>query len=335
MVFVSVHAVGLNPVDAKGVVGDKLPHHWTFTHKRVQSYIQNKIIGFDFAGVVAEDDHHAFQRGDKVFGNMPPFEGTLVEYISVPLDQICYMPQNCTFVQASAIPLVGLTGLQSLSPYVPSSSSTTTSVLIIGASGGTGHCALQIARNLGAAHVTAICSGHNAELAKSCGATHVVDYTLNNGNLDTLHKNLRESPGWPFHVVLDCVTSADPRDQIVDYPSLIRRHHLTTAAEPLLVDDHQYLRLGGQTPDWFRAGVERVCFGLSIWPDKHEKLFWIRFPKASHELRQLQEWAQDNKLQIHIEETIPFSADAVQRAFDRILERRVKGKIVVEVVDSK
>ncbi|CAB9527723.1 furan-3-one reductase [Seminavis robusta] len=335
-VLVKVHAVGLNPVDAKDVMGDKLPHSWTWARSSVQSMLKNRIVGFDFAGTVAEDHSVQFRRGDKVFGNMPPLEGTLAEYISVPLDQICHTPTTKTFVEAAALPLVGLTALQSLSPYVVTND---TSVLVLGASGGTGHVAVQVARHgLGAAHVTAVCSGRNADFCRDqCGATHVVDYTLDHGSQDTLYRNLQQAPGYPFHVVLDCVTSADPADRQVDYPSLIRQKNraTTNAKATLLVPDYKYLRLGGPTPDWVRAGVERVCFGLDCWPDKHEKLFWIRFPKSSHELQQLREWASEGKLMVQVAETVPFTAQAVQAAFDRILERRVQGKIVVEIVPQE
>ena len=105
-VLVRVVAAGLNPVDAKHIVGDKLPETWTFGRQRVRSYIADKIPGFDFSGICMEDAH-GFGHGDKVFGTMPPFHGTLAEYISVPLDQICYMPKNYSFAQAAALPLVG------------------------------------------------------------------------------------------------------------------------------------------------------------------------------------------------------------------------------------
>lgn len=106
-VLVRVVAAGLNPVDAKNIVGDKLPETWSFFWRQlVRSYIADKIPGFDFAGICMENAH-GFLQGDKVFGTMPPFHGTLAEYISVPLDQICYMPKNYSFAQAAALPLVG------------------------------------------------------------------------------------------------------------------------------------------------------------------------------------------------------------------------------------
>jgi reticulon-4-interacting protein 1, mitochondrial len=121
-VLVKVISAGLNPVDAKNVIGDKLPESWTTVHGWIRRYIlSHKIPGFDFAGVCMEDVslelpnsptsglrlRQKLSVGDNVFGIMPPFGGTLAEYISVPLHQICRMPHNLSFVEAAALPLVG------------------------------------------------------------------------------------------------------------------------------------------------------------------------------------------------------------------------------------
>lgn len=310
----------------KDVMGDKLPHDWQWAQGQLRNHIRGNIVGFDFAGVVQETTaDQRFQTGDKVFGNMPPMEGTLAEYISVPLDQICHAPANLSLKHVAAFPLVGLTAVQSLSPCVREGKS----VLVVGASGGAGHVGLQAARNLGASHVTAVCSSRNENFVKKFGATHFVDYTLNDSDPDTLYDNLKNAPGNPYHVVLDCVTSEDPRDRVIDYPDLIRRGGKAKKS-PLVTEDHTYLRLGGPSPDWVRAALEKA--GLPWWPDKHEKLFWIRFPKSSGELKQLQEWAQDGKLDVQVSRTVPFTAEDVKGAFDQILERRVQGKMVVEVM---
>jgi len=284
----------------------------------LRSYVSNKIPGFDFAGTVVEAQH-GFAPGDKVFGTMPPMEGTLAEYISVPLDQICYMPKNYSFRQAAALPLVGLTAVQCLQPHITSSSS----VLIIGGSGGTGHVALQVARNLGAEHITTVCSTKNKNFCQECGATHIVDYAQGK-----VLEDLQQSPGCPFNVILDCVTSADPRDQKMNYPELIQ-----TKEHGLVADNHVYRRLGGRSPDWIRAGLERTV-GLHCWKDKHEKLFWIRFPKSAPELKQLQEWAEADKLMPRVESAYDFTPEGVQGAFDAILGRHVQGKVIIQVKDD-
>jgi NADPH:quinone reductase-like Zn-dependent oxidoreductase len=112
--LVRVEAVGLNPVDAKDVFGDKLPHSWSTGHAAVRWFIENKIPGIDFAGVVvgvaaassSTTDEDEYQPGDKVYGTMPPFAGSLAEFVSAPLDQVCHMPKNFSFEEAAATPLV-------------------------------------------------------------------------------------------------------------------------------------------------------------------------------------------------------------------------------------
>jgi NADPH:quinone reductase-like Zn-dependent oxidoreductase len=108
--LVQVKAVGLNPVDAKDVFGDKLPHSWSTGHAVIRWYIKDKIPGFDFAGVVVASSSSGatdeYQPGDKVYGTMPPFTGSLAEYVDAPLDQVCHMPENFSFEEAAATPLV-------------------------------------------------------------------------------------------------------------------------------------------------------------------------------------------------------------------------------------
>jgi NADPH:quinone reductase-like Zn-dependent oxidoreductase len=313
-VLVKVMFAGINPVDAKDVLGDKLPHSWQRMRAIIKhNMVENHIIGFDFSGIVVESNSSSFQVGDAVFGTMPPSCGTLAEYVCAPLDQVCHKPTSLSFAQAAALPLVGLTALQSLKPYIHSNSS----ILILGASGGTGHVAVSVARVLGAQHVCGVCSQRNFEFVQQQGATHTLDYQVDDlvGNLERYCEEVLEKPA--FDVILDCVTSADPRDKRNEYPKLLGKLAST-----------RYIRLGGETVDWFRAGCERVlpfsCFGK-------EKLFWIRFPNSSDELQQLQEWADERKLKPHVSKVMDFTADQVQEAFDMILDRRVQGKIVIQV----
>lgn len=107
-ILVAVKVAGLNPVDAKNVLGDKLPHTWKNTHALLRRYIRTSIPGFDFAGVcVQAPSSSPYQVGDRVFGTMPPFGGTLAEYVCAPLDQVAPMPAALSYEQAAALPLVG------------------------------------------------------------------------------------------------------------------------------------------------------------------------------------------------------------------------------------
>jgi reticulon-4-interacting protein 1, mitochondrial len=320
-VLVKVFAAGLNPVDAKEVIGDKLPTWLKFLSS---SIVRGCIIGFEFSGQVVAISKESnldnlpqydvsFQHGDKVFGTLPPFEGTLSEYVFAPIDQIHHMPSNLSYEEAAGLPLVGLTALQALSPYTPTDSSA--ALKIIGASGGVGHVALQVARELGWNIRVAVCSTPNVDYCQALGATHVVDYSRPNSFDDTTLPS-------EWDIILDCVTSADSRDRIHQYPDRFRNQCRT-----------KYLRLGGPTLDWFYAGCERVIPYVTCFHGK-EKLFWIRFPNSSNDLKLLATWCREEKLKPTISQIIPFAPDAVQEALDTILSRRVKGKIVVQIAEE-
>jgi NADPH:quinone reductase-like Zn-dependent oxidoreductase len=111
-----------------------------------------------------------FKPGDEVYGFG---HGAFAEYIAVPQDGLAPKPGNLTFEQAAAVPLAAVTALQGLRAggIQPGQH-----VLIIGASGGVGTFAVQIARHLGA-QVSGVCSTRHADLVRRLGAEHVIDYT--------------------------------------------------------------------------------------------------------------------------------------------------------------
>lgn len=312
-VMVRVHAAGLNPVDAKQVIGDKFP---AFMDKYTSRMVRGLTVGMEFSGTVVLDKSDSYATGAKVFGSMPPLDGTLSEYIVAPKHHICSMPSNLSFRQAACLPLVGLTALQALQPYSKESKS----ILIVGASGGTGHVALQVSKAMGFTTRIAVCSTRNIDLCKDLGATHVIDYTK-----DDLVKELKDKHSGTVDMVFDCVTSVDERDARHAYPKKL-----------LPFCKVKYIRLGGATIDWFYAGCERVIPGVTCFY-KTDKLFWIRFPKTADELAILADWSKEGKLMPHIDDNPPveFSAEAVQQAFDALLERRVTGKLFVEIIKEE
>ncbi len=130
-------------------------------------------LGVDYAGVVEAVGRNVtqFQPGDEVYGMQ---DGAYAEYLTTPQTQAATKPTNLTFEEAAAVPLAGLTALQGLrdsGELQPGQR-----VLIIGASGGVGAFAVQIAKAMGA-HVTGLCSTKNLELVRSLGADDMIDYT--------------------------------------------------------------------------------------------------------------------------------------------------------------
>nr|MDQ5819414.1 NAD(P)-dependent alcohol dehydrogenase [Actinomycetota bacterium] len=134
---------------------------------------KNPVIGSDVAGVVEAVGKNVtrFQPGDEVFGIG---KGSYAEYAGAPEDKLAPKPANLTFEQAAVVTISGLTALQGLRDngrVEPGQE-----VLIIGASGGVGTFAVQIAKAFGA-QVTGVCSTTKVDMVRSIGADHVIDYT--------------------------------------------------------------------------------------------------------------------------------------------------------------
>jgi NADPH:quinone reductase-like Zn-dependent oxidoreductase len=112
-----------------------------------------------------------FRPGDEVFGIG---EGSFAEYVGARADKLAPKPANLTFEQAAAVPISALTALQALRDTGKLQPGQT--VLIIGAAGGVGTFAVQLAKAFGA-QVTGVCSTTKLDLVRSIGADEVIDYT--------------------------------------------------------------------------------------------------------------------------------------------------------------
>jgi NADPH:quinone reductase-like Zn-dependent oxidoreductase len=134
---------------------------------------KNPLLGVDVAGVVEAVGTNVTQvrPGDEVFGTC---DGSLAEYACAQADKMAPKPNNFTLEQAAALPTSGCTALQGLRDVGRVAAGQ--SVLIIGASGGVGTFAVQIAKAFGA-EVTGVCRTNAIGLVRSIGADYVVDYT--------------------------------------------------------------------------------------------------------------------------------------------------------------
>jgi NADPH:quinone reductase-like Zn-dependent oxidoreductase len=145
------------------------------------------VLGMDVAGLVEAvgDNVTRFRPGDAVFGWTDG--GSYAEYASAPEDHFAPKPATVTFEQAAAAPISGLAALQGLrdvGEIQPGQK-----VLIIGAAGGVGSFAVQLAKAFGA-HVTGVASTTQVELVRSIGADDVVDYTRDDVTDGTRHWDL-------------------------------------------------------------------------------------------------------------------------------------------------
>jgi NADPH:quinone reductase-like Zn-dependent oxidoreductase len=161
------------------------PNPWDWHFMRGLPYIarlagaglrkpKNTVLGGDMAGTVEAVGNEVtrFRPGDEVFGFVRA--GGFAEYVCAPEELLALKPANLSFQQAATVPLAAMTALQGLrdvGEIRPGQK-----VLIVGASGGVGTFAVQIAKWFGA-DVTGVCSTRNLEMVRSIGADSVVDYT--------------------------------------------------------------------------------------------------------------------------------------------------------------
>lgn len=135
------------------------------------------IAGWDAAGVVEAVGAGVtrFKPGDEVFGNSDlKGGGTFAEYACLPEDRCELKPSNVSFEEAAALAVSGCTALQAVRDVGQVKAGTR--VLVLGAAGGVGHFALQIAKAHGG-HVTAVCATDKVDFVRALGADHVIDYT--------------------------------------------------------------------------------------------------------------------------------------------------------------
>lgn len=192
-VLVRVKALSVNPIDWKQASGKGRPI--------LGARFPNFIPGYDLAGEVERLGPGVtnFTVGQRVHTRLSGQRGgASAELVVAGLDVLNPLPEKLDFAQGAGLPLAGMTALQGLRDacLLPMSGATQR-VLIIGASGGVGHLAVQIARAAGAT-VVGVCSAKNAALVRRLGASDTIDYAKPDAYAGVA----------PFDVIYDCVGSA-------------------------------------------------------------------------------------------------------------------------------
>lgn len=172
-VLVRVRAAGVNMADWHMMTG--LPSFSRlFLGRRAPRVLTR---GVDVAGVVESVGEGVTELapGDEVFGSA---RGSFAEFALSTPKRLAPLPEGVSFGDAAAVPMAGYTALQALRSAGVSKpgSGVDRRVLVIGAGGGVGSFAVQLAKRAGA-HVTGVCSSSKVELVRSLGADEVVDYT--------------------------------------------------------------------------------------------------------------------------------------------------------------
>jgi NADPH:quinone reductase-like Zn-dependent oxidoreductase len=168
-VLVRVRAAGVDPGVWVCMTGQPYGARVAFGLARPRVAVRGRAL----AGVVAAAGTAVtrFRPGDEVYGTSPG--GTWAEYAAASWKRLAPKPPSSSFEQAAAVPVSGVTALQGVRAGRVAAGQ---KVMIIGAAGGVGSFAVQIARARGAI-VTGVCSTGKAELVRSLGAAEVIDYS--------------------------------------------------------------------------------------------------------------------------------------------------------------
>lgn len=258
-----------------------------------------RVRGMDVAGSVAAvgGDVTRFRVGDEVFGVC---DGAFAEYATARVATLAPKPAGLTFEQAAALPTSACTALQALRDTGKITAGQR--VLIIGASGGVGLFAVQIAKAFGA-EVTGVCSGAKVELVGSVGADHVIDYT---------ETDITAS-GQRYDLVLDM-----GGDRTL---SQLRRC-VTPRGTLVLVGGEGGGRLVG-------GAMLRSMRALALSPFVKQSLRMVLGTTTSDDLQALTELVDAGKIRPVIDRSYPLSeaADAIRH----LHSGRAKGKLVITV----
>lgn len=186
-VLVRVHATSVNPVDCYVRAGGL---------RRFAGVPFPIVPGVDISGVVENcgENVRSFSPGNEVFAFLPSGLGASAEFAACEESWLARKPESLSHTAAGVLPCVGLTALQGLRDKIRLTLGQR--VLIVGASGGVGTMAVQIAHAMGA-EVTAVCSSSNINFVRSLGAAQVIDYT---------RSDLLEGPT-QYDGVFECVGS--------------------------------------------------------------------------------------------------------------------------------
>jgi NADPH:quinone reductase-like Zn-dependent oxidoreductase len=250
------------------------------------------VRGLDFAGTVEEtgDGVTRVRPGDEVFGAC---DGSFAEYAVAREDLVVAKPARLSFEQAAAVAVSGCTALQALRDVQLGQR-----VLVIGAAGGIGSFAVQLAKHFGA-EVTALCSTAKTDLARELGADHVVDYT-------------RED------------FTSQRYDLILDMAGLRSLKHLRRALTP----DGTLVIVGGEGGRWL-GGIQRVFRAALLNPFVKHRLKGLISAVRGADLEVLRETIEAGRLTPVLDRVYPL-ADAVA-AIHHVREGHSAGKVVLTV----
>jgi NADPH:quinone reductase-like Zn-dependent oxidoreductase len=258
---------------------------------------KNPVPGLDLAGTVVEVGANVtrFRVGDAVFGIG---QGSFAEYTRAREDKLAHKPPSLSFEQAAVLGVSGITALRSLDDGHLQAGER---VLIVGASGGVGTFAVQLAKAFGA-QVTGVCRTSKVEMVRAIGADHVIDYMQQ-----------------------DFADGAKQYDLVLDIGGntpLARLRRALTATGRLVF-------VGGENGGDWSAGFGRQLRAFALAPFVRQRFVMAMAREHFSELERLSAFAEAGKLAPVIDRHCPLHA--VADALRDLEAGRVAGKVVVSV----
>ena len=256
---------------------------------------KNPLLGYDVAGRVEAVGPNAgpFRPGDEVFGTC---RGSFAEYAVARADRIATKPATVTFEQAAATPVSGYAALQAVRGHGKVEAGQR--VLIIGAGGGVGTFAVQIAKADGA-EVTAVCGTAKVELVRSIGADHVIDYTKQ-----------------------DVADGRERYDVILDIAGNRPLSQLRLALTP----DGTLVIVGAEDAgNWL--GIRRQLRAAALSPFARQKLGFFISKERAQDLQELRRLLESGAIKPVVDKNFPL--DEVPEAISYLRDGRARGKIVI------
>jgi NADPH:quinone reductase-like Zn-dependent oxidoreductase len=257
---------------------------------------RNPVRGREVAGTVVAVGSAVtrFSAGDEVYGIGT---GTFAEYAAAREDKLARKPANATFEQAAVVPVSALTALQALTDV--GRVDTGQKVLVIGASGGVGSFAVQLAKAFGA-DVTGVCGTAKLDLVRSLGADHVIDYTASDF-ADGPHR---------YDLIID----------LAGNPALSRlRRALAPAGTAVLV--------GGEDGGSLTGGIGRQLRATALSRFTGQRLVSFLCKERSADLERLTELIEAARLTPSIDRAYPL--DQVPEAMRYLESGKARGKVAI------
>jgi NADPH:quinone reductase-like Zn-dependent oxidoreductase len=298
-VLVRVEASSINPADWHLMRADPKIARLDFGLRRPK----DSVLGSDLAGQVEAVGRNVtrFQPGDEVFGSTFGHGlGAFAEWCLCASEALLAPnPANLTFEQAAAVPIAALTALQGLRDQGRVESGQR--VLIVGASGGVGSFAVQIAKSFGA-EVTGVAGTANLEMVKAIGADHVIDYTS-----EDFTRGERS---------YDLILQAGGTES----PSACRR---------VLTSEGTLVGISGDSDGHWIGPLDRVIKARLLSPFVSQRLVSFLAEPNGEDLRFLAGLIESGKVTPVIDRTYPLSE--VPNAIRHLEEGHPRGKVVITV----